>query len=78
MGLFVFKTHLRAELERGSATTLTNLLRGIERKRAAEINMSEETYELPLTKKGLPPLEEMERRMKRARPRGRARPIHSL
>jgi hypothetical protein len=58
-----FETYLRAELETFSATTLASLFREIERKKAAGINMSEESYELLLKEKGLPPLAEMERRM---------------
>jgi hypothetical protein len=58
-----FETYLRAELETFSAATLARLLREIERKKTAGINMSEETYELLLKEKGLPPLAEMERRM---------------
>ena len=58
-----FETYLRAELETFSAATLASLHREIERKMAAGINMSEETYERLLKEKGLPPLAEMEERM---------------
>ena len=58
-----FETYLRAELETFSATTLANLFREIERKAAAGINMSAESYEFLLKEKGLPPLAEMDRRL---------------